>query len=250
MIHTIKNIKWVIATSLVCILLGAFTFYTFINTARVELSESNLQILLLFDLVLLSLFFILIFREIFKVFNERKKRALGSQTSLRYITFFSITTLLPSILIAIFSLFLFNVILQSYFEKKIKSVINNSAEVSRYYVEQTRNSIEADILLMVLDVNNKSGLFYDNPKRFLSLLTSQRLLRRLDEVYLLDSAGNIIMSNIIDDTLEFVPPPEEAFTRSLDGRPIRITDPKTNRTSALVKLTNFIDTYLYGSKSC
>ena len=245
MIHTIKNIKWVIATSLVCILLGAFTFYTFINTARVELSESNLQILLLFDLVLLSLFFILIFREIFKVFNERKKRALGSQTSLRYITFFSITTLLPSILIAIFSLFLFNVILQSYFEKKIKSVINNSAEVSRYYVEQTRNSIEADILLMMLDVNSKSSLFYDNPERFQKLLTSQRLLRRLDEVHLLDSSGNIIMSNIVDISSDFVPPPEEAFIRSLDGKPVRITDPATNRTSALVKLDNFIDTYLY-----
>ena len=71
MIHTIKNIKWVIATSLVCILLGDFTFYTYINAARAELNESNLQILLIFDLVLLSLFFILIFREIYKVFKER-----------------------------------------------------------------------------------------------------------------------------------------------------------------------------------
>ena len=204
MIHTIKNIKWVIATSLVCILLGALTFYTFINKARVELNESSLQILLLFDLVLLSLFFILIIREIYKVFSERKKRTLGSQTSLRYITFFSISTLLPSILIAIFSLFLFNVILQKYFEKKIKTVINNSAEVSRYYVDQTRNSIEADILLMLLDVNNKSGLFYDNAERFKNVLASQRLLRRLDEVHLLDSAGNIIMSNVVDMASDFV----------------------------------------------
>ena len=47
-----------------------------------------------------------------KILSETKKRTLGSQTTLRYITFFSITTLLPSILIAIFSLFLFNVILQ------------------------------------------------------------------------------------------------------------------------------------------
>ena len=145
MIHIIKNNKWVITTSLVCVLLGALTFFTFINKGFVELNEFNLQILLLFDLVLLSLFFILIIREIYKVFSERKKRTLGSQTTLRYITFFSITTLLPSILIAIFSLFLFNVILQKYFEKKIKSLINNSAEVSRYYVEQTKNSIEADI---------------------------------------------------------------------------------------------------------
>jgi len=245
MIHTIKNIKWVIATSLVCILLGVLTFFTFIDKGFVKLNEFNLQILLLFDLILLTLFFTLIIREVYKVFKERKKKTLGSQTTLRYITFFSITTLLPSILIAIFSLFLFNVILQKYFEKKIKNVINNSAEVSRYYVDQTRNSIEADILLMLLDVNNKSALFYDNPKKLQSALTTQRLLRRLDEVHLLDSAGNIIMSNIVDISLDFVPPPEEAFTRSLNGKPVRITDPITNRTSALVKLDNFIDTYLY-----
>ena len=124
MIHTIKNIKWVIATSLVCILLGTLTFFTFINKGFVELNEFNLQILLLFDFVLLALFFTLIVREIYKVLKERKRKTLGSQTSLKYITFFSITTLLPSILIAIFSLFLFNVILQKYFEKKIIIVYN------------------------------------------------------------------------------------------------------------------------------
>ena len=156
MIHTIKNIKWVIATSLVCILLSVLTFFTFIDKGFVELNETNLQILLLSDLVLLVLFFALIIREIYKVLKERKRKTLGSQTSLRYITFFSITTLLPSILIAIFSLFLFNVILQKYFEKKIKNLINNSAEVSRYYVDQTRNSIEADILLMT-DLNKQSN---------------------------------------------------------------------------------------------
>ena len=43
---------------------------------------------------------------------------MGSETSLRYIIFFATTTLLPSILIAIFSLFLFNVVIQKYFEKK------------------------------------------------------------------------------------------------------------------------------------
>ena len=53
------------------------------------------------------------------------------------------------------------------------------------------------------------------------------------------------MSNIIDISIDFVPPPEEAFVKSLDGKPIRITDANTNRTSALVKLDNFIDTYLY-----
>ena len=245
MIHTIKNNKWIILTSIACILLGVLTFFTFINKGFIQLDDSNLQILLLSDLLFLALFFILIFRETYKILKDKKKGKLGSETSYRYLTFFSLTTLLPSILIAIFSLFLFNVVIQKYFEKKIKSVVNSSAEVARNYINQTKSSIDADILLMVLDINNKSNLYYDNPKSFLNILTSQRLLRRLDEVHLLDSSGNLIMSNIIDPTIKFVPPPEEAFIQSLNGKPIRITDPITNRTSALVKLGNFIDTYLY-----
>ena len=245
MIHTIKNIKWVIAASIICIILGVLTFFTFINRGFIKLTDFNLQILLFLDVFFLVVFFALIIRETYKAIKDKKRGELGSETSLRYITFFSTTTLLPAVLIAIFSLFLFNVVIQKYFEKKIKSVVNNSAEVASNYVEEIKNSIEADILLMVLDVNTKPGLYYDNPKQFLNLLTSQRLLRRLDEVHLLDSSGNLLMSTVIDASKDFVAPTEEAFAKTLDGKPVRITDPGTKRTSALVKLSNFIDTYLY-----
>jgi len=245
MIHIIKNYKWIIATSLICIIFGLLTFFTFTNQSFITLKDLNLQILLIVDLVLLILFFGLIVYETYKILGRRKKKKLGSKVNLKYILYFSSTTLLPSIIIAVFSLILFNVGLQRYFDDKMKSIVNNSAELAKNYVEQTRNSIEADILLMVLDVNNQSALYYENPKRFLNLLTSQRLLRRLDEVHLLDSSANIIMSNIVDPNINFVPPTEEAFDRSLNGKPVRILDPITNRTSALVKLNNFIDTYLY-----
>ena len=245
MIHIIKNYKWVIASSLVCVIFGLLTFFTFINQSFIKLNDYNLQVLLIIDLFLLIIFFTLVIYETYKILNDRRKGKLGSETSLRYILFFSTTTLLPSILIAIFSLILFNVGLQNYFDKKIKTVVNNSSEVANNYLEEIRNSIESDILLVNLDVNNKASLFYENPKRFARMLASQRLLRRLDEVHLLDSSGNFIMSSVIDSTLVFVPPPDEAFERTLNGKPIRIVDPETNRTSALVKLNNFIDTYLY-----
>jgi len=245
MIHIIKNYKWVIATSLICIVFGLLTFFTFTNQSFITLKDSNLQMLLIIDLVLLSLFFALIIYETFKILRQRRKKKLGSEVNLKYILYFSSTTLLPSIIIAVFSLILFNVGLQRYFDDKIKNVVNNSAELANNYVEQTRNSIETDILLMVLDIDNQSSLYYENPKRFLNLLGSQRLLRRLDEVHLLDSSSNIIMSNVVDPNINFIAPPEEAFIRTLDGKPVRIIDVQSNRSSALVKLRNFIDTYLY-----
>ena len=172
MIHIIKNYKWVITTSLICIAFGLLTFFTFINQSFIQLNNFNLQMLLIADLILLTLIFALIIFETYKILKDKKKGKLGSETSFRYIVFFSTTTLLPSILIALFSLILFNVGLQKYFDQKIKTVVNNSADVAKNYVEQTRNSIQADILLMVLDVNNKSALYYENPKMFLNTLTS------------------------------------------------------------------------------
>ena len=71
MIHIIKNYKWVIATSLICILFGLLTFFTFINQSIIELNDINLQMLLFADIVLLVLFFGLIFKETFKVLKER-----------------------------------------------------------------------------------------------------------------------------------------------------------------------------------
>jgi len=245
MIHIIKNNKWVIATSSISILFGVLTFFTFINQSFIKLNAFNLQALLFVDSFLLILFFATVIIQTYKIFKEKKKGKLGSETSLRYVAFFSTTTLLPAILIAIFSLFLFNVVLQKYFEKKIKSVMNNSAELAKNYVEQTQNTIDSDILLVALDINQNTNLYYENPKNFLRLLMAQRLLRRLDEIYLIDSASNIIMSNAASTTVDYIPPPEEAFDKSLEGRPVRITDPITNRTSALIKLDSFIDTYLY-----
>ena len=188
MIHIIKNYKWIIATSLICTIFGLLTFFTFINRGFIELNDFNLQILLLADLALLILFFTLITYKTYKILKERKKGKLGSETSLRYILFFSTTTLLPSILIAIFSLILFNVGLQKYFDSKIKNVVNSSAEVAKNYVDQIRSSIEADIVLVAVDIDNQSTMYYENPQQFLNLLSSQRLLRRLDEVHLLDDS--------------------------------------------------------------
>ena len=245
MINTIKNIKWVIATALFAISLGVLTFFTFIGKSFIEPNDFNFQVLLVVDLIAIVVFFILIFYETYKIFRDKRAGKLGSHTTLRYLIFFSSTTLLPSIFIAIFSLILFNVSIQQFFNKKVRSIVHNSREVAVSYVEQTKTTIESDILLMNIDLNQRADLFYENPRNFLKILANQRMLRKLDEAYLLDGAGNIIMSNVVNLELDFIEPPAEAFANTLNGKPVRITDPDKNRTSALIKLNNFLDTYLY-----
>ena len=41
MINIIKNYKWVIASSLICIVFGLLTFFTFINRSFINLNDLN-----------------------------------------------------------------------------------------------------------------------------------------------------------------------------------------------------------------
>ena len=141
MINIIKNNKWVITTSLICIIFGVLTFFTFINQSFISLNEFNLQILLFVDAILLILFFTLIIRETYKILKDRSKKKLGSETALRYIIFFSTTTLLPSILIAIFSLVLFNVGVQKFFNKKADSSDDSDGSISSDDEEEVSRDI-------------------------------------------------------------------------------------------------------------
>ena len=246
MIDFIKKNKWVFVIFSISLPLGILTFFAFVNESFIELNYFNFQTLLVIDLALVLLFFLIIVREIYKLFNNKDSQSVSSKANLRYITFFSIATLFPSILIAIFSLILFFVGLQNYFDQKISTAVNNSYDVAKNYVDEIRNNIEADILLVAIDINRNAKLFHENPTVLKDVLRHQRLIRRLDEIHLMDGSGSIIMSEVRDITLEFVPPLDKAFELlASDNRPIKITDAITNRSSSLLKLESFIDTYLY-----
>jgi two-component system nitrogen regulation sensor histidine kinase NtrY len=205
MLDFIKKNKWIFVVFSISFPLGILTFFTFINESFIELNYFNIQTLLVIDLALVLVFFFIIVREIYKLFKDKEKQGVGSKVNLRYISFFSTSILLPSILIAIFSLILFSVGLQKYFDQKITMAVNNSYDVAKNYVDEIRNNIEADVLLVAIDINRNAKFFHDNPEILKDVLRHQRLIRRLDEIHLLDGSGKILMSDVRDVTLEFVP---------------------------------------------
>ena len=107
-----KKNKFILLIFIITLILGIITFLTFIDRSFIKLNEKNLQNLLIIDLVLVLLFFIIIFFEILSVVRDKNNENVSSKANIRYVTFFSLSTLLPSILIAIFSLFLFSFALE------------------------------------------------------------------------------------------------------------------------------------------
>ena len=247
MLNNFKNFKFVIALSLACVSLCILTFLAFINPKLLFFSNINLQILLILDVFLLIVFLTIIFKKSYNLYSINKNKKIGSRTSLRYISLFTLFTFIPSFFIAAFSLFIFNYGLQNFFNEKITKAVNNSYDVAKSYLEQNKKTVVADVFLMSVGLNRASSLFYSSPEQFKNIARSEKILRRVDSIYLIDSSLNIIFSDA--DSKNFFKPDEKEFNQALDGLPIFIENEIESKTSAMIKLNSLIDTYLYISRN-
>tara|TARA_E500000178_G_scaffold117116_1_gene117082 strand:+ start:3246 stop:5027 length:1782 start_codon:yes stop_codon:yes gene_type:complete len=249
MFKIIKNFNWIILSSFLCIFMGIVTFLTFINEGFIPLSDKNLQTLLIIDIFLLLIFFSLIFKNFYRFYYTGKKNKKGAQTNLKYISVFSLFTVIPSLVVAIFSLFIFNFGIQNYFDKQITKAVNNSYDVAKNYLEESKENVLSDVILMSVGLNRVSNLYYSNPNRFKNIMRSEKLLRRIDDVYLIDSLGNILLSDVTDITDEFVIPSDEDYDQVLEGKPVFVSNNLENKTTVMTKLNSLVDTYLYISRN-
>ena len=168
----------------------------------------------------------------------------GSKANKKYIAFFSLFTLIPSVLIAAFSLFLFSFALEKYLDNKITTAVNNSYELAKNYVNEKRNKIESDVILVAFDLNKNYSLYLNEDKRnFQRFLNTQRVIRNLDQIHLIDNKKNVIMSS---SNTPYLPVEDRALEMVLnDDRPLKIINTFENKSAAIIKLSLYPNTFLY-----
>jgi len=244
MIDFIKKNIFIIIIFLISLLLGFITFLTFIDKSFLKLSDDNLQILLIGNIGLLIILFFMIFSEVKKSLRIDVDVS-GSKANRKYITFFALFTLIPSILISLFSLFLLSFALDKYLDKKITTAVNNSYEIAKSYTEEVRTKTQSEIILIAFDLNKSINFLNTNINQFKSFLNTQKLIRGMDEVHIIDGNGNLYLSTLKDKTL-YSPPLLDALEMvQNDKRPLKIINAFKNQTASIIKLENFNGKYLY-----
>ena len=238
-----KNLL-IIGLFLITLFVGFLTFLTFINRSFIELNQLNLQYLLILNIFLLFLLFIFIYFEINRsIKNDIDKDGLTSNK--KYITYFSLFTLIPSILISIFSLFLFSFALEKYFDKKVTTVVNNSYELAKSYVLEAQNKVKSDIVLIAFDINKSAKFLNDNELEYIRFLKTQKLIREIDEIHIIDIDKKLLFTNLADRS-KYLPPVEGALQLVIeDDRPLKIINAPENISAAIMRLQAFKDRFLY-----
>ena len=238
-----KNV-YIILLFIITLSIGFFTFLTFIDKSFIKLSEINLRYLLGSNIILLVILFFTIFLEIknsIKIDIDKD----GLKSNKKYITYFALFTLIPSILISIFSLFLFSFALEKYFDKKVTTVVNNSYELAKSYVQEVRDKIQGDIVLISFDTNKSAKFLNNNLKEYTRFLNTQKLIRSVDEIHIIDKNKKLLFSTL-KDFKNYVPPVDKALNLVLDDdRPLKIINAEENRSAAIMRLQAFDDRFLY-----
>ena len=238
-----KNI-FIIVLFTVTLAVGFLTFLTFIDKSFIKLNDQNLQYLLIFSIGLLILLFIMIFIEVrssLKVDID----VSGIKANRKYITFFALFTLIPSILISFFSLFLLSFALDKYFDKKITTAVNNSLEIAKSYIEEVKTKTQSEIILIAYDLNKSANFLNTNINQFKSFLNTQKLIRGMDEVHIIDSIGDLYLTTL-QDTSTYQKPLIEALEMvSNDKRPLKIINAYENQSASIIQLERFEGKYLY-----
>ena len=247
MIDFIKKNIFIGLIFLISLILGFFTFLTFIDKGFLELTDRNLQLLLVGNISLLLLLFFMIFKEVSSSLKIDVDVS-GSKANRKYITFFALFTLIPSILISLFSLFLLSFALDKYLDKKITTAVNNSYEIAKSYTEEARTKTQSEIILIAYDLNKSINFLNTNINQFKSFLNTQKLIRDIDEIHIIESDGTLYLTTLTNLSL-YKPPQKEALEMVLnDKRPLKIINAYENQTASIIKLENFEGKYLYIAK--
>lgn len=237
--------KFAIALAVAAIASGLATYVALTGAAPVGPDPTTILVLLNVDLVLLLLLGAVVARRIVQVWVERRRGAAGSRLHIRLVVMFSLVAVTPAIFVAVFSALFFNFGIESWFSDRVRTALQESEAVAQSYLHEHQQVIRADVLAMANDLNRSGPALLENPQRFSSFVATQALVRSLTEAIVFDGSGHILARSRMSFVLEFDPVPASALERARNGEVVILVNEDDDRVRALVRLDQFVDTFLY-----
>ena len=215
---------------------GIATFVALTDNLAAANNARFILLLLLADLVIILGLASLIIRRLAILWIERKKGRAGSRLHGRLVALFAVVAVAPTILVATFSVIMFDLGLEFWFSERVSSAIKNSRAVAAAYLDEHQQAIATDALSIAQVLNRGGPSLVYAPELFSSVITRQANLRYLSEAAVYDSSGRMLARSQ-DFLLAFNPDiPEWAFERARSDGLVVMTSDDEDRVRALVRL--------------
>ena len=219
------------------LLLGIGTFVVLAGGAPLGVRPNVVYGLVLSNLVVLLLLGSVLAGRLTRVWVERRRGSAGSRLHVRLVLLFSVVAVTPAIVVAVFATFFFDLGIQSWFNDRVRTALQESLQVSRGYLEEHRNNIRADAFGMANDLARAGRLLINDPNAFGEVLATQTALRGLTEAVIYEPVtGQVIASAGLMDGFGVAPPPTWATQQARGGDVVVLGSEDSTRVRAVVSL--------------
>lgn len=207
-----------------------------------DMESGTLTALVAVNLVLVLVLATLIFRRMLELWRAMKRGAVGSRLQTRIVLIFSLVTIIPTIVVSVFSAIFFHVGIKGWFDERVRIAIEESVAVAESYLAEHKETIRADAQAMVLDIERDQPVIFTNPGVFSQILSSQAALRNLTEAIVFDHT-RVIARTQLSFSLAFERLPPQVLARADEGKVVVLADDE-DKIRALVRLRGMEPVYL------
>ena len=229
---------------LIALLLGVVTFALLSSESFLNEESELVGVLVAVDLVSIAILLVFVGRQIFRLIGERRKRLAGYQLHWQLVTLFGLITVLPSLVLLLFTYLVLDVSLRGWFSDRISTAVEESVTVADAYLEEHILSVRGQILAMANDINREASTLTGNRRQFDAYLTNQAGVRNLSEAVVFDSTGRVLANSRFAYAVTFSNLDEDFYNRARAGEVAITRTDITNRIRAGVRLNQFVDAYL------
>ncbi len=232
------------ASIVLALVLGIMT-YAVLSSPRFLDGQSDITLILLgLDVTVLLILSIFVFRRIINLFRERKRRLAGYQLHWRLAILFSIISVLPSLIVMGFAIFVLDYSLRGWFNERVSTAVEESVTIANSYLEEHKRSVSGQLLAMANDINREAPNLIGNRKRFDLFLTNQAGVRNMTEALVVDSTGRVLANSQYAYAITFSDLGDDFYDKAKQGD-VAIADTENdNRIRAGLRLNQFVDAYL------
>jgi len=169
----------------------------------------------------------------------------GARLHLRFVALFSAAAFVPAIALALFMGVVVSQGFERWFATQVGTVVESSADVGRYLVNQVRDANREEAALMASDLNQAGGALRSDPERYGQYLAAQAENRLMVAAYVIDKSGAVLARAESDRAPGFQAPAQEDYGLADRGEAADRIFERESMIRVLVRLNAYRDTYLY-----
>ena len=232
-------------------LLAGLTYYA-LGPLDQGTNAPLLRIVLLSDLIYVLMVASLVLIRVAKMIAARRAKSAGSRLHLRLTGVFALVALVPTILVAVFSVLTINVGLEGWFSDRVRNVLSTSLQAAQAYEAEHKQDLTRDALGLAgfLNTERQATFFMSDAEVRQALGRVQPQIERgLTEAFVIDGNAGIRARGARSYEFDYEPPTATDLNAARDTGILIIQDWGNNEFRALVPLTAFEDRFLYVSRA-